>query len=142
MTRKVRRRSAFFNFTNAPVTGCPDASLMTPCTEPRSSAAQTDWVETSTAPAASKTARFRRIVPWVIGRLLVVPAPPSLGRDGGEFSPSWSARRGHNPSSPGNEPDRDVEDHANSRHLIRRDPYRYGSMPLALMTGATAGDDR
>src|SRR5438876_3218017 len=74
MTRKVNRRSPFFNFTKAPVTGSPFASLMTPCTEPRSSAAQTDWLATSTVPAAINAARFRGIVPWVIGCLLVAPA--------------------------------------------------------------------
>src|SRR5262245_9567947 len=37
-TMKVSRLASFFNLTNAPAIGCPDASLTTPCTEPLSAA--------------------------------------------------------------------------------------------------------
>src|SRR6516162_11499684 len=56
---KVSRRSAFFTLTKAPTTGLPEASLTTPCTEPRSSAAKAEWVATKATPAAIPTARFR-----------------------------------------------------------------------------------
>src|SRR5580704_18623894 len=83
MTMKVNRRSAFFSFTKAPVTGCPEALLTTPCTEPLSSAAQADCVAINTIPAIP-TARFRVTFRRVMGlSLCMVPASSPVFRGDG-----------------------------------------------------------
>src|SRR5262245_10984491 len=69
-TMKVRRLASFFNFTNAPAIGCPDASLTTPCTAPLSAAA--------TAPAANSiavAAMPARSLPVIAIVLLLVVLP-------------------------------------------------------------------
>jgi len=79
-TMKVRWRSALMSFTMAPATGCPAASLTTPCTTPRSSAA---WAAAAMAPKAALAARYR------VKFLNVMCFPPGGSSPSGT-SPFWT----------------------------------------------------
>src|SRR5262249_30084755 len=60
---KVRRLSSFFNLTKAPLTGAPDAFLITPCT-PVVFCAHNTWMQTTTA--AKNTATFKPQCPDMV----------------------------------------------------------------------------
>src|SRR5580693_7279500 len=71
MTMNSRWRSLFFNFTNAPATGFPDASCTRPSTVELFSAAQANWLQRNSKTAAKMTVNLDRVRLDVISDLLI-----------------------------------------------------------------------
>src|ERR1700733_9107799 len=61
MTMNSRWRSLFFNFTNAPATGFPDASCTTPSMAELFSAARANWPERHSKRAAKMAVKVDRV---------------------------------------------------------------------------------
>src|SRR5579872_1305098 len=78
MTMNSRWRSLFFSFTNAPVTGFPDASCTTPSMVELFSAAVANWPQRKSNTAAKRTVNFGRVLMDVIPDLLVFSLSPCL----------------------------------------------------------------
>src|SRR5579862_3969822 len=79
MTMNSRCRSLFFSFTNAPVTGFPEASCTTPSMVELFSAARANWPLRHSIKAAKTAVKVDRVRLNVIPDLLIFLSPRVSG---------------------------------------------------------------